>query len=65
MLDSGFCVLAALLVLKEVGVYAAAVIKKRRYWPKHVPGDEIDKEMEKCEVGENKVMSGKLHTGSL
>ena len=28
--------------LLEVGVYAAALIKKRKYWPKGVPGDTID-----------------------
>ena len=27
--------------MKKRGVYAAAVIKKRRYWPKHVKGDDI------------------------
>ena len=29
--------------LLESGVYAAALIKKRKYWPKGVPGDAIDK----------------------
>ena len=33
VLDSGFCVLNALIALKNVGVFVAAVIKKRRYWP--------------------------------
>ena len=28
--------------LLEVGVYAAALIKKRKYWPKGVPVDVID-----------------------
>lgn len=60
VLDSVFCVLKALLDLKKVGFYAAAVIKKWRYWPKHVPGDEIDEKMKDCEIGENKVMTGKL-----
>jgi hypothetical protein len=31
---------------------AAAVIKKWKYWPKHVPGDAMDKKMELKEVGE-------------
>ena len=26
----------------EVGVYAAVLIKKQKYWPKGVPGDAID-----------------------
>ena len=25
-----------------IGVYADALIKKRKYWPKGVPGDAID-----------------------
>ena len=45
ILDSGFCVLQALLELRKIGVFASAVIKKRRYWPKHYPGDEIDRYM--------------------
>ena len=31
VLESGFCVLSALTKLKKIGVYAAPVIKKRRY----------------------------------
>ena len=31
ILDSGFCVLQALIELRKLGVYASAVIKKRRY----------------------------------
>ncbi len=31
VLDSGFCVLKALVQLKKVGMFACAVIKKRRY----------------------------------
>ena len=41
MLDSGFCVLQAIVELKKHGVFAHALIRKRRYWPKHVPGDQI------------------------
>ena len=33
VLDSGFCVLRALIELKKVGLFACAVIKKQRYWP--------------------------------
>ena len=42
VLDSGFCVSKGITALLEVGVYAAALIKKRKYWPKGVPGDAID-----------------------
>ena len=42
VIDSGFCVSKGITALLEVGVYAAALIKKRKYWPKGVPGDAID-----------------------
>ena len=42
VLDSGFFVSKGITALLEVGVYAAALIKKRKYWPKGVPGDAID-----------------------
>jgi hypothetical protein len=38
VLDSGFFALEALINFKKRGVYAAAVIKKREYWPKFIPG---------------------------
>ena len=41
VLDSGFCVLRAIIELKKKGVFAAALIKKRPYWPKYIPGDAI------------------------
>lgn len=51
VLNSGFCVLKALIELRKIGVYAAAVIKKRRYWPKFCPGDMIDEYMKSYEIG--------------
>ena len=60
VLDSGFCILKALLDLKKVGVYTVAVIKKQQYWPKYVPRDNIDEKMKGCEIGKNKVITGKL-----
>jgi hypothetical protein len=41
VLDSGFCVLKAIIELRRNGVYAASLIKKRRYWPAHVDGQEV------------------------
>jgi hypothetical protein len=41
VLDSGFCVLQGLAALRQRGVFAGALIKKRRYWPKHVPGQAM------------------------
>ena len=43
VLDSGFCVSKGITDLLDFGVYAAAIIKKQKYWPKGVPGDTIDK----------------------
>ena len=43
--DSGFCVTQGVLALHDVGVYGQFLIKKRRYWPKGVPGDYIDQHM--------------------
>ena len=37
-----FCVAKGITEIKYKGVYAAAQIKKRCYWPKVVPGDLID-----------------------
>ena len=36
ILDSGFCVLRGIIELKKRGVYASALIKKCKYWPKHI-----------------------------
>ena len=43
--DSGFCVAEGVMALDAKGVYGQFLIKKRRYWPKHVPGDLIDGHM--------------------
>ena len=52
VMDSGFCVLKALIALSLSGVFASAFIKKRIFWPTLVAGDAIDQHMEKKEVGE-------------
>ena len=43
VVDSGFCVLKGITALLEFGVYAAALVKKRKYWPKGVTVHTIDK----------------------
>lgn len=60
ILDSGFCVLKALTKLREHGVFASAVIKKRRYWPKLVKGDVIEKHMIEKDIGDTDCVKGKL-----
>ncbi|KAL7467273.1 hypothetical protein ACHAXS_007534 [Conticribra weissflogii] len=52
-MDSGFCVTAGILALHRRGVFGQALIKKRgRYWPRSVPGDDIDAYFEGKELGE-------------
>ena len=60
ILDSGFCVLKALIALRKKGVFAGALIKKRRYWPKYVPGDMIDDYFKEKEVGSTDSLKGTL-----
>ena len=61
ILDSGFCVLEGLIELRKVGVFAGALIKKRRYWPKHVKGEMIDNHFKDKEVGQVDSWNGKLN----
>jgi len=60
VLDSGFCVLKGIVELRKKGVFAAAVIKKRKYWPKHVPGAAMDEKMALKAVGECDSLAGTL-----
>ena len=60
VLDSGFCVLRALIELKKVGLFACAVIKKRRFWPAMVPGDEMTEHLSEANVGDAMSISGVL-----
>ena len=52
ILDSGFCVLKGIVELKKQGVYASALIKKWRYWPKYIKGDDIKQHFDDKEVGD-------------
>ena len=60
ILDSGFCVLRAIIELKKRGVFASALIKKRRYWPKDVGGDQINSHFEDKDVGDVDSLPGRL-----
>ncbi len=52
-MDSGFCVAAGIIKMHKREVFGQALIKKRgRYWPKYVPGDEIDNYFAGKELGE-------------
>eukprot|EP00957_Ditylum_brightwellii_P112559 8580548-Ditylum_brightwellii.AAC.1 len=41
ILDSRFCILDAIINLRKMGVFASALIKNHRYWPKHIDGEAI------------------------
>ena len=60
ILDSGFCVLKGLVEFKKIGVFASAVIKKRRYWPKFIKGEEINDYMKDKKNGYSDVATGIL-----
>eukprot|EP00977_Amphora_coffeiformis_P000513 scaffold130_cov151-Amphora_coffeaeformis.AAC.2 len=60
ILDSGFCVLKGIIALRQKGVFASALIKKRRYWPAYVPGDDIDRHFDDKEVGYVDALQGYL-----
>ena len=60
ILDSGFCVLKALVELRKKGLYSSAVIKKRRYWPSLIPGDKIDAKFKELDVGATESLRGEL-----
>ena len=60
IMDSGFCVLQALVKLASFGVYSSAVIKKRWYWPKYSDSGEIDSHFDLKEVGQTDSLPGTL-----
>jgi hypothetical protein len=55
-MDSGFCVTVGILHLHELGVFGQSLIKKRKYWPKGCPGDQIDKYFEGKPLGFTKTL---------
>lgn len=60
IMDSGFCVLKSLVKLASVGLFASAVIKKRRYWPKYIDGSAIDAHFEQRAIGSTDSLPGTL-----
>ena len=49
ILDSGFCILRVIVELK-----------KRRYWPKHVDGDQINSHFDDKDIGDIDSLRGRL-----
>ena len=60
VLDSGFCVLQGIVELVKKGVFASALIKKRRHWPKHILGDVIIRHFEDGNIGDVSAWAGEL-----
>jgi hypothetical protein len=60
VLDSGFCVLKAVIALQSYGLFACPLIKKKRYWPTMVPGEAIRVHCEDKEVGETDAIQGTM-----
>ena len=60
VLDSGFCVLQATVELRKKGLFASALIKKCRYWPKYIPGDSILAHFAEKGIGESDALQGML-----
>ena len=62
ILDSGFCVLLAIVALKIHGLFSAAMIKKRRFWPTFIEGAIIQAHMATKEIGESWGWEGQYHS---
>ena len=60
ILDSGFCVLKGLIELRKRGVFASALIKKRRYWPRYVDGNAINAHMAGKPLGAVDALPGQM-----
>ena len=60
ILDSGFSVLKGIVELRKHAVYASALIKKRKYWPKYIKGDAIKQPFDEKAVGDCDSWKGKM-----
>jgi hypothetical protein len=53
-------VLKGIIELKKMGVFASALIKKRRYWPKDVDGEAISSYFDDKDVGHSDAWPGEI-----
>ena len=51
ILDSGLCVLKGIVNFQKKGVFASALIKNCRYWPRFIKGDDVKEHLAYFEVG--------------
>ena len=63
VMNSGFFVANVIVSLAAKGLYACALIKKRRYWPKSVRGDLIDRKFAEKEVGDVDMLEAAIEYG--
>lgn len=61
VMDSAFCLMDAVVALRNEGIYTATVAKKRAYWPRNIPGDDVLAHMAGKPVGELHGRRGKLN----
>ena len=61
VLDSGFCVVKGIVALKKKGIFSAALIKKRKYWPKYIDGDRIKSHFDDKPVGSVDALEGNIN----
>ncbi len=54
-MDSGFGYIPSVVQLKEKGLYATTVIKKKTYWPKYTKAIDAVNHMAGMEVGQVQV----------
>eukprot|EP00957_Ditylum_brightwellii_P056881 4312284-Ditylum_brightwellii.AAC.1 len=50
----------ALVLLKKIGIFASALIKKRHYWPFLIPGGAIAFHLKGRQVGSTELLYGVL-----
>lgn len=58
VMDSGFCVVDALIKLRKRGVFASIMVKKRKYWPRGINGNAISEHMKEKPVGSVDALPG-------
>ena len=62
--DSGLYILGVLISMVKKGVFGSVLIKKRRYWPKGAPEEEIIWHMQNKEVGDVDAVQGSIRGNS-
>ena len=63
--ESGFFVANVIFELETRCVYGVGLIKKRRYWSRNVPGNDIDKHFEGKEVVLVDFLEMKIYGGNV